>query len=82
MIQRQAHSLLDHKDLNFVQFSRCPNFYYERAQSSSEHMRGEQYTCDKCGQIYFARYTAAASVALFDLNLSYDDNDRRIGSIG
>ena len=38
-------------------------------------MRGEQYTCDKCGQIYFARYTAAASVALFDLSMNYDDDE-------
>ena len=51
-IQRQAHSLIDHKDLNFVQFSNCPNFYYEWPHSSSEHMRGEQYTCAKCGQIW------------------------------
>ena len=29
MIQRQAHSLLDHKDLNYVQFFHCPNFYYK-----------------------------------------------------
>ena len=38
-------------------------------------MRGEQYTCAKCGQIYFTRYTTAASVALYDLNLSYDDDE-------
>ena len=41
-------------------------------------MRGLQYTCEKCGQIYYTRYTAASSGAMFDLHMAFfkdDDKD-------
>ena len=77
MVIKQAHSLLDHKDLNFVQWSRQPNFHYYNLHGSIEHMRGPQYTCEKCGKVYFSRFTAANPNAMFDLeyDMLQEDSD-------
>jgi len=71
----QALKLLDEKDLNFIEFSRFnDDFYYEKGSLSSDYMFGEQYRCEKCGQIYYKKFKAADATAQFDLEL-YEDMD-------
>ena len=68
----QARTLIDHHDLNFIQYSCNEEYYYHHSHTSADKMKGEKYTCKKCGGIFYKKFTAVTPGALLELDL-YED---------